>query len=70
VQCVETQAPAPSHTSPPFSLHATPSARAAVLQVCVSTLQTLTLQAVVGAGQSLAIRQATHFPVRSQTLPP
>jgi hypothetical protein len=69
VQWVETQAPLPSHTVPPFSLQATPSTRLSVLQAWVVRSQTSSLQPVV-TGQSLASMHSTHLPPPSQTAPP
>jgi hypothetical protein len=69
VQWVETHAPLPSHTVPPFSLQATPTARFTVPQLLVVRSQTSSVQPV-GAGQSLAVKHSTHLPLPSQTTPP
>jgi hypothetical protein len=66
-QCVETQAPSPLQTMPPFSLQAKPRARLATLQVWVGASQAARLHVEAGIAQSLSVRHSTHLPLPSQT---
>jgi hypothetical protein len=66
-QCVETQAPSPLQTMPPFSLQAKPRMRLATLQVWLCASQAARLHVDAGTAQSVSAKHWTHLPLPSQT---
>jgi hypothetical protein len=70
VQCIATHVPLPSHTTPLLSVQAVPFAALLVPHVRAVPSHVLTLQSVVGIGQSVGATHATQVPLPSHTLPP
>jgi hypothetical protein len=67
MQCIATHVPLPSQTTPPLSLQAMPFG--AFMTPQVFPVHVGVAQTVLVAGQSLAMRQATHAPLPSHTVP-